>query len=286
MSVLGIEVGVEDDFNPYYEKIKQFFDGYNLKWSYEYAIEANKMLREYVEQGKGACCAIGNSKDKRFTKKSSYFTFLVYPDNPANLNLLYQLAVVEKFDVCFIEHAPDNNYSEMPSETDIERLDTDVEQTTYKKHIHVLFKSEESVSLNSLIRKLVKYQIFHVESVSSVKGLIRYFLHQTEEARADGKPAYQISDLYYQGEFINHVQAIERRLTNNKPFAYQDSVYSELYTDMTEAVWQGKDYSEWLGGVMWNQEYREFVRRHANITFRMFDDITAKMLRSTKRKGN
>lgn len=155
-------------------------------------------------------------REKKYQKKSKYFTFLLYPENVGHMHLLYNLVHVSADSVAFILHKPDDEtrpegavYSE--DDDHIVNDDNNRRQDKYKQHIHVLVKYSYSKMWCGPITELFRYGVFYCEPVTDPQSLLMYFLHRTLNARLKNKPVYEFDELYRNNEFVAMVKLLEYR---------------------------------------------------------------------------
>lgn len=135
-----------------------------------------------------------DTSNRNLQKKSKYFTFLVYPDNDAQMYFYNYLMYSGHYDFCSIQHDKDD----------------EVSQT----HIHVLLKYSYSKPLSSVIRELSNFGINYCEIVTSVEDLLIYFTHRDVKSRHSGKRLYSFDDMLYSGEFRDKISSLKWREEN------------------------------------------------------------------------
>lgn len=132
-----------------------------------------------------------DSYNPKYDKKSKYFTFLVYPDNPIQMYYYSYLLYSGHQDFCSIQHDADD----------------EVSQT----HIHVMIKYSYSKPHCSVIRELGHYNIFYSMIVTSVDDLLIYFCHRDLKSIQAGKKLYSFDDITYTGDFIDTISRLKWR---------------------------------------------------------------------------
>lgn len=185
------------------------------KPTFESWFKANTGDNSFVEflAYKGEYENIGLMKDlSKLKKKSKYYTFVVYPDNIANMKFKEYLELSGHYDFAYILHeTPDTALPAPCPLTDTELDRGYIENTLSKPHYHVLVKFGYSMEWATVVKKLYPWGITYCEPVASIDDMLIYFTHCDSTSIVKGKEKYKFDDIVYTGEFIDRIARLQNR---------------------------------------------------------------------------
>lgn len=191
-----------------FERLQDFFTDYQIYNVHGLRSHVPLDVNSYVKSW-GIWQEI-KSNSPVMKRKCKYYTMVLYPDNLHHLELLYVYSVICKYPVAFIVHKPDNAISDDNITTFNNDLGGENLQAK-KKHIHLMVKFDDSRTLASVLREILRYGVNYCSPVSSPKALLRYFVHLTPEAIDDHKERYSYDDIYRTYYFDDIVRSLQRR---------------------------------------------------------------------------
>lgn len=140
---------------------------------------------------------------KKGNDKSQYYALMLYPDEDEKHQLLFNYILTEKNifpRVMYITHDRDIYLEDVTDAFGVVHNKGDLK----KAHTHVLFKFHKRIRLNGLLKHFAG-QISFVEPIEDYVVYAHYLLHRTLQAIVDGKPKYELFEIYGDKEFIDEV---------------------------------------------------------------------------------
>lgn len=244
-----------------FNRLQDFFIDYHIFNSHGVRTHVPLDVNAYVKSW-GVWTDI-QSNNPIMKRKCKYYTMVLYPDNLHHLELLYVYSVICKYPVAFIVHCPDNGCIDDSITSFNNELGGQNEQQK-KKHIHLMVKFDDSRSLVSVLREVLRYGVNYCSPVSSPKALLRYFIHQTPEAIDEHKELYTYDDIYRTYYFDDIVRSLQRR-DDDMSNGFISSDLSDCLLALQECKDMGMSFHDTMITLSQSERYCNILKSYQSI---------------------
>ena len=141
--------------------------------------------------------------EKKGNDKCQYYALMLYPNEDEKHRLLLDYILKEKSmfpRVLYITHDRDIYTEDTVDAFGVKHLKGEIK----KEHTHVLYKFHKRIRLNGMLKHFAG-QITFVVPIEDYVVYGHYLLHRTLQAIIEGKPEYNLFEIYGDREFIDEV---------------------------------------------------------------------------------